>query len=51
MAEPETLGEALAHAIDLWRVSNPDVTVAECLTALESLRHDLTELLIKHSSP
>lgn len=47
---PQDLEGYLANVIDVWHNAHPDLTVQEILTAIESIRHALTELLIKHGS-
>jgi hypothetical protein len=38
---------SIASAIDEWRVTHPDVTVADVLAALEEVRFELTEALLR----
>jgi len=46
---PENLEGYLANVIDVWHKAHPDLTVQEILNALETIRHKLTEGMIRSS--
>ena len=37
----------IAKAIDAYHAANPSLTVTEILAALETIRHELTEALLR----
>ena len=43
---PSDLEGFIANAIDAWHTAHRDLTVQQILTALESIRHKLTEGVI-----
>jgi hypothetical protein len=49
VTEPNDVEGYLANCLDAWYAANPNLTVQEILTALESIRHKLTEGIIKYS--
>lgn len=46
---PKDLEGYLANVIDVWHKAHPDLTVQEILNALETIRHKLTEGMIRSS--
>lgn len=44
---PGDLEGYLANVLDVWHKAHPDLTVQEILTAIESIRHKLTEALVR----
>lgn len=40
---PNDLEGYLANVLDVWHRAHPDLTVQDILTAIESIRHKLTE--------